>query len=75
VAKRMRRVSALAGLAFATLAYGLGGPLASEESGTAGQPMIGSSAPPFALRSVAGTTLGLSELRGRYAVIHFGASW
>jgi peroxiredoxin len=37
--------------------------------------MIGEKAPEFALEEVEGGTVGLADLRGRYVVIHFGASW
>jgi cytochrome oxidase Cu insertion factor (SCO1/SenC/PrrC family) len=41
----------------------------------ASHPMIGEKAPEFALEEVEGGTVGLADLRGRYVVIHFGASW
>ncbi len=43
--------------------------------GGASQPMIGKTAPPFALESIDGTNMVLSELRGKLVVIHFAASW
>lgn len=38
-------------------------------------PWIGKAAPGFALKNVGGGKLKLRDLRGKYAVIHFGASW
>ena len=38
-------------------------------------PWIGEMAPDFKLKTVAGGELSLEDLRGRYVVIHFGASW
>jgi len=38
-------------------------------------PWIGQEAPGFELETVTGATLSLKELRGKYVVIHFGASW
>ena len=38
-------------------------------------PMIGEAAPAFDLEEVAGGTLTLESLKGRYVVLHFGASW
>lgn len=39
------------------------------------QPMIGMAAPGFELLSIGGDTLRLADLRGKFVVIHFGASW
>jgi hypothetical protein len=47
----------------------------AEVAEVASQPMIGAAAPGFELKSVAGPTLGLDGFRGRYLVVHFGASW
>ena len=41
----------------------------------ANQPWIGTDAPTFALDAGGGVTVDLAELRGKYVVIHFGASW
>lgn len=38
-------------------------------------PMLGQAAPPFELRDVRGGTVSLASLRGRFLVLHFGASW
>jgi peroxiredoxin len=32
-------------------------------------------APGFELQSIGGDTLSLADLRGKFVVIHFGASW
>jgi peroxiredoxin len=37
--------------------------------------MIGETAPPFALKSVDGSTVRSDAMRGRWLVVHFGASW
>ena len=41
----------------------------------ASHPMIGEQAPGFDLEKVDGGTLSLESLKGRYVVLHFGASW
>jgi len=38
-------------------------------------PMIGYQAPPFELKTTSGDTLGLEGWKGKFVVIHFGASW
>lgn len=38
-------------------------------------PMIGEKAPPFELSTVAGDTVTLEGLKGKFVVLHFGASW
>lgn len=38
-------------------------------------PWIGEAAPGFTLDTVAGEKLSLEDLRGKYVVVHFGASW
>jgi peroxiredoxin len=51
---------------------------ASAEGGAstvASHPMIGQSAPAFDLQEVSDGSLSLEGLRGRYVVLHFGASW
>lgn len=59
----------------------LAGPMRSSavaeetDSPVASHPMIGEAAPGFELEEVGGGTVGLAALRGRYLVIHFGASW
>jgi cytochrome oxidase Cu insertion factor (SCO1/SenC/PrrC family) len=39
------------------------------------QPMIGEGAPAFTLPSTEGARVSLSDLRGKFTVIHFGTSW
>ena len=39
------------------------------------QPMIGQSAPLFELKGVDGKTYSLDQLKGKYLVIHFAATW
>ena len=38
-------------------------------------PLLEQPAPPFELRGVDGSTLSLADLRGKFVVLHFGASW
>jgi len=38
-------------------------------------PMIGEPAPGFNLEKVGGGKLSLEDLKGKYIVLHFGASW
>jgi Peroxiredoxin len=66
---RLFRGSALvlsAGLAFVGV---------SSAAETDAQPMLGQAAPAFALKGVDGKSLSLEALRGRWLVVHFGASW
>ena len=53
----------------------LGASLLTTHAEPLDQPMIGQPAPSFRLRSVDGKTLSLEEMRGRFIVLHFGASW
>jgi len=39
------------------------------------QPMLGQTAPSFTLKAVDGKTYSLEQLRGKYVVIHFAATW
>lgn len=39
------------------------------------QPMLGQPAPSFALKAIDGKTYTLEQLRGKYLVIHFAATW
>ena len=39
------------------------------------QPMIGQPAPLFALKGIDGKTYSLDQLKGKYIVIHFAATW
>lgn len=39
------------------------------------QPMLGQIAPSFALKDIDGKTHSLEQLRGKYVVIHFPATW
>ena len=43
--------------------------------GEAQQPRIAQAAPLFKLQSLSGDTLALADLRGKFVVIHFAASW
>jgi len=46
-----------------------------EAAGAPEQPMLGEPAPSFRLPDLSGELLGLEDLRGRFIVLHFGASW
>ena len=48
---------------------------AEEASVVASHPMIGETAPGFNLSTIEGDSLSLGGLKGKYIVIHFGASW
>jgi len=50
----------------------LGGATADDLSS---HPFLGQEAPDFELDAVGGGSLKLSDLRGQYLVVHFGASW
>lgn len=39
------------------------------------QPMIGQPAPPFQLKSLDGKTFSLEDLKGKFVVVHFAATW
>ncbi len=39
------------------------------------QPMIGQAAPAFSLQSLDGRRVALSDFKGKYVVLHFGAGW
>ncbi len=39
------------------------------------QPMLGQMAPSFTLKALDGKTYSLEQLRGKYVVIHFAATW
>jgi len=55
---------------------GLGGAMAGAQvSGVSSHPMIGEAAPVFDLPEVDGGTLSLESFKGRYVILHFGASW
>jgi cytochrome oxidase Cu insertion factor (SCO1/SenC/PrrC family) len=64
-------MSAVARLPVAALAAAL---LAAPGEG-APPPLLEKPAPHFALRGVDGKTLSLADLRGKFVVLHFGASW
>jgi cytochrome c biogenesis protein CcmG/thiol:disulfide interchange protein DsbE len=38
-------------------------------------PLLDQPAPAFRLRGIDGSTLSLENLRGKFIVLHFGASW
>jgi len=40
-----------------------------------GQPMMGFAAPAFELKSLEGKTISLADLKGKYVVLHFAATW
>jgi cytochrome oxidase Cu insertion factor (SCO1/SenC/PrrC family) len=46
-----------------------------QDSGVASHPMIGDPAPSFDLEEASGGALNLESFRGRFVVLHFGASW
>jgi cytochrome oxidase Cu insertion factor (SCO1/SenC/PrrC family) len=63
---------------FAFLLIGVVLLLPSPAVGGAGQtkqPWIGNPAPPFSLPTLDGKRLSLSDLRGQFVVLHFGAGW
>ena len=39
------------------------------------QPMMGFAAPAFELKSLEGKTISLADLKGKYVVLHFAATW
>ena len=39
------------------------------------QPILGQQAPLFELKAIDGKTYSLDQLKGRYVVIHFAATW
>ena len=48
----------------------------AESAAGAEQPMLGEPAPTFRLQDLlSGKTISLEDLRGRFVVLHFGASW
>lgn len=59
------RLTALAPIVLLTVL-----PLAAQE-----HPMHGGEAPQFRLESLEGETVALSDFRGNYVVLHFGAGW
>lgn len=68
----MRATTTLLALA---LAAGVGGaPQARAEDGPP-QVRLGDPAPGFRLPDLEGNVVDLEDLRGRYVVVHFGASW
>ena len=58
-------------MAAASLTAGAADPATIVQS----HPMIGEQAPVFELEEVGGGSVALEVLRGKYVVIHFGASW
>jgi len=56
------------------IAVGLAGSLAAAEDPAAA--MLGQAAPPFRLADArTGQKVSLEDFRGRFVVLHFGASW
>ena len=49
--------------------------LLAATTAAAEQPMTGEPAPDFRLESLDGDTGALSDFRGDYVVLHFGAGW
>jgi len=72
---RARQGIGRAALATATAALLLPAGVGIARGANASQPMIDTDAPAFELATVAGDTVGLADLKGRYVVLHFGASW
>jgi cytochrome oxidase Cu insertion factor (SCO1/SenC/PrrC family) len=69
------RAIVLSSIVIALVAGSAGTIGAQKGSEAAPQPMIGTAAPGFELQSIGGDTLSLAGLRGKFVVIHFGASW
>lgn len=69
------RVLTIAAAALAFAALGAGELAMAADSPTSGHPMIGEQAPAFELESVSGEMRSLGDFRGKYLVVHFGASW
>ncbi len=63
------------GLACGVAALSLIGTGAASPPGPADQPMLRHAAPAFRLKDLSGKTLALEDLRGRFLVMHFTASW
>jgi cytochrome oxidase Cu insertion factor (SCO1/SenC/PrrC family) len=57
------------------LVLALAGTALAADGEAQSQPFIGQPAPDFRLSDLEGRTLSLSELKGRFIVLHFGASW
>jgi cytochrome oxidase Cu insertion factor (SCO1/SenC/PrrC family) len=67
----MARLGLACGLATLSLiGTGPGSPLDPPE-----QPMLRHPAPSFRLKDLSGKALALEDLRGRFIVLHFTASW
>jgi hypothetical protein len=47
----------------------------AQKSNVSAHPMIGDQAPPIELASIRGDTLSLEGWKGKFVVLHFGASW
>ena len=69
------RAVAFSGILLALVIAGTGMIDARGESGVESHPMIGMAAPGFDLQGIGGDKLSLADLRGKFVVIHFGASW
>ena len=48
---------------------------AQQAADVSSHPWIGEAAPDFTLEKIGGGELKLKDLKGKYVVIHFGASW
>jgi cytochrome oxidase Cu insertion factor (SCO1/SenC/PrrC family) len=65
----------ISGFVIAFVVFSAGTIGAEEGTEAAPQPLIGTAAPGFELQGIDSDTYSLSGLKGKYVVIHFGASW
>jgi peroxiredoxin len=74
---RRRKIGATVGLAVGILVLVAAGVAmwGSGQSGSSGRPIAGQAAPDFTLDLLDGSTITLSELRGRVVVVNFWATW
>jgi hypothetical protein len=63
------------GPALALAACALAVPPSGRPSGPEVPSLLGQAAPSFRLNNLDGGTVSLEGLRGRFVVLHFGASW
>jgi hypothetical protein len=63
------------GPALAIAAAALAAPPSGRSSGSEAPSLLGRAAPSFRLNDLEGRTVSLEALRGRFVVLHFGASW
>ena len=69
------KISIRARRGICVLLFVLLGPCLAAIAADSRQPMIGDSAPTFALKSVDAKTVSLEQHRGKLLVLHFAASW